>query len=603
MAKLGRGGVERSIDSVVQAARENDVRQLVLLQRAGQDFEGRDEYGETALVAALRWGAGDAREFLLKSGVDVSAADASGRVPMAHAYLREDWAAARQLARYGAKVEVELEDGEDALETAVRLGYEPLVAFIRANGDGDIEAAVPVDEREVVKLVTAGDELRLKKALGEAEELANARDHRGTPILVLAARGGQGGVVDRLLESGAEVNAVGEGGGTALMAALARDDLEMVGVLLDAGARLSLDGPAAYALVLSWHEQGREELLGGLFDAGLSFEGVGKWGDRLMAIAIGERDEELAAKLLDHGVRAEDWFREVLGTEDPALVREWVGRDVDVDEVEEAGGETALARFVREGKAPLAKVMVRAGADVNVETEDGQTVLAWAIAHGNKGMVRALLKAGADANVTIATPVSDAFLTHFEDEKTTSYYLERDARLTPLMIAAGSGQEDAVVALLESGAKTGVYTSRYKVYPINFATRRHDVNLIQRMLGRDPDPSKQERKVVVDLSTQRATLYLNGQVHMTSRVSTGKKGYTTPTGEYVITNKHRHWTSNLYDASMPYFMRLNCGAFGLHQSNSVPSYPASHGCIRMPWKDAKAFFGVCEVGDRVTIQP
>ena len=89
---------------------------------------------------------------------------------------------------------------------------------------------------------------------------------------------------------------------------------------------------------------------------------------------------------------------------------------------------------------------------------------------------------------------------------------------------------------------------------------------------------------------------------MSSRVSTGKKGYSTPSGEYVITNKHRHWTSTLYDASMPYFMRLNCGAFGLHQSDSVPSYPASHGCIRMPWKEVKAWFSICEVGDRVTIQ-
>lgn len=402
--------------------------------------------------------------------------------------------------------------------------------------------------------------------------------------------------------AGADVDAAGEGGGTAILAALARDDLEMVRLLLDAGAGISLEPPALHALVLSWHGEGRGDLLSRLFDAGLSFTEAGHWGDELMAMAIRERDQELAALLMDEGMSGEAWFDDVLETENRALIKEWSGRDMDVNGLAEPGEETPLARFVREGKVSLAKLLVHAGADVNVEADDGQTLLAWAVAKRSEGLVRALLEAGADANVVISTPVGGEFLEHFEDEENTSFYLERDSRLTPLMIAAGTGQEDAVVALLEEGAKTGVYTSRYKIYPINFATRRHDVDMIQRMLGRDPDPSKQERRVVVDLSAQRATLYRDGKVYMTSRVSTGKKGYATPTGEYVITNKHRHWTSNLYDASMPYFMRLNCGAFGLHQSNSVPSYPASHGCIRMPWKDAKAFFGVCEVGDRVTIQ-
>ena len=47
-----------------------------------------------------------------------------------------------------------------------------------------------------------------------------------------------------------------------------------------------------------------------------------------------------------------------------------------------------------------------------------------------------------------------------------------------------------------------------------------------------------------------------------TRISTGRKGFATPTGEFVITDKYRDWTSTLYHASMPYFQRLSCSDFG-----------------------------------------
>jgi ankyrin repeat protein len=558
-------------------------------------------YGETALIAALRWGARDVFAFLLQHGVDVEAADARGLVPLTYALLREDWLAARELAARGAKVDVPLDDGEDALMSAIEMEHEPLLVFMRAHSKRKVEADVGTATRGLVQAVKRGGWKTVAEFLSRGAP-ADTRDSQGTPMLVLAARQEDPMTVMLLLESGADVNATSKAGGTALLGALARGDLETAQQLLGSGARVDVDGATAYSLVLSWHERERPDLLKALFEAGLKIDQPGGCGESLMSVAISRRDRALATLLLDQGLEAREWYQEVLKMEDTGLISEWVARDVEVDDPDEAG-LSALARFVHEGKLALAKLLVEAGADVNVKTEDGQMLLAWAVAHRDQEMVSILLKAGADPNVPLVSPVSEGFLKKFSDEKNTSYYLMKDSRMTPLMIAAGSGQEAVATALLESGAKTGVYTQRYKIYPINFATQRDDVNLIQRMLGRDPDPKKQERKIVVDLSTQRATLYKDGKVHMTSRVSTGKTGYSTPAGEYVITNKHRHWTSTLYDASMPYFMRLNCGAFGLHQSDSVPSYPASHGCVRMPWKDVSTWFAICEVGDRVTIQP
>ena len=53
---------------------------------------------------------------------------------------------------------------------------------------------------------------------------------------------------------------------------------------------------------------------------------------------------------------------------------------------------------------------------------------------------------------------------------------------------------------------------------------------------------------------------------------------------------------------MPYFQRLSCGDFGLHQG-VVPGYPASHGCIRVPAGNAEKLFSLTKTGDRVLILP
>jgi lipoprotein-anchoring transpeptidase ErfK/SrfK len=76
--------------------------------------------------------------------------------------------------------------------------------------------------------------------------------------------------------------------------------------------------------------------------------------------------------------------------------------------------------------------------------------------------------------------------------------------------------------------------------------------------------------------------------------------YETPTGKFVITDKHRSRVSSIYDVEMPYFMRLSCSAVGMH-AGSLPGYPASHGCIRMPAEAAREMFKIVEVGTLVSI--
>ena len=169
------------------------------------------------------------------------------------------------------------------------------------------------------------------------------------------------------------------------------------------------------------------------------------------------------------------------------------------------------------------------------------------------------------------------------------------------MMAANNGDLAIINALIDYGAKRFVYSGRHHLYPINFASRRADVKSMQLILGQDPE--NETSYAILDLSEQRVRLYnTKKEVIFSSRVSSGKSGFRTPKGTFVITDKHRSHNSTIYGSSMPYFQRLSCSAFGFHSGN-CPGYPASHGCIRMPYSAAKKFFSLSPVGTRVVIQP
>jgi lipoprotein-anchoring transpeptidase ErfK/SrfK len=133
----------------------------------------------------------------------------------------------------------------------------------------------------------------------------------------------------------------------------------------------------------------------------------------------------------------------------------------------------------------------------------------------------------------------------------------------------------------------------------------------------------------VDLSEQRAYFFKAKVLVGETRCSTGKHGFSTPPGEYKVTQKDKDHVSNLYGnfldaegnvtqkdvdmskmtvpegmsfsgAKMPFYMRFKDG-YGLH-AGIVPNHPASHGCIRLPREMASHFFASATVGTPVHVQ-
>lgn len=107
--------------------------------------------------------------------------------------------------------------------------------------------------------------------------------------------------------------------------------------------------------------------------------------------------------------------------------------------------------------------------------------------------------------------------------------------------------------------------------------------------------------VVVSLTEQRAYVYRNGIPIGVSTVSTGKRGYETPTGVFNILQKSKDHRSSLYNAApMPYMQRLTWDGVALH-AGGLPGYPESHGCVHLPSEFARLLFDASNMGMTVVV--
>ena len=73
----------------------------------------------------------------------------------------------------------------------------------------------------------------------------------------------------------------------------------------------------------------------------------------------------------------------------------------------------------------------------------------------------------------------------------------------------------------------------------------------------------------IDISRQTMTVSQYGRVIYSWPVSTARKGYITPRGNYRPTRLHRMWYSRKYDMSpMPYSVFFR-GGYAIHGTNAV----------------------------------
>jgi len=115
--------------------------------------------------------------------------------------------------------------------------------------------------------------------------------------------------------------------------------------------------------------------------------------------------------------------------------------------------------------------------------------------------------------------------------------------------------------------------------------------------------------VLVSLPQQTMYVYRNGILIGRSSVSSGRKGNSTPPGVFdILEKKQTHYSKSYNNAPMPNMQRLTWSGIAMH-SGQLPGYPASHGCIRLPYDFSALLFvatskgGTVVIGDGKTRQP
>jgi hypothetical protein len=108
---------------------------------------------------------------------------------------------------------------------------------------------------------------------------------------------------------------------------------------------------------------------------------------------------------------------------------------------------------------------------------------------------------------------------------------------------------------------------------------------------------------IVSITSQQVTIYDADGWILRAPVSTGTKGRETPAGVFSVVEKDKDHRSTLYDdAWMPNMLRITWNGIALH-GGPLPGYPASHGCIRMPYGFAEKLFDKMRINTRVIIAP
>lgn len=447
--------------------------------------------------------------------------------------------------------------GAFALFAATAISIEPQ-AHIPFSGDDFVRAMV----NQRASLIDLGFRDQVDPNARGAQER--------TPILIAALRG-DWSTVKRLIDAGAPVDIADENGLTPLMASAMAGKVDVVRALLRRLPRVEAterEGRSALHFALAAKEI---ETVEALLPFMPNLANPGANGGDLLALALDTGNEKVIGEILQRLPPLPMWSSGAYRALESALA---AGRK---DEIRLLLGKHAVPPAPQGKSVPL---------------------LAYAVARNDAALFNTLLSCGADPN-TVLPPKCDKDFLALLPPRSIRGCVEDDKNVTVLMLAAGLGQAEYVRALLNAGADKNRATGRYKMLALYFAAQTGKWQCTQILLGSGLPP--EQLRVEIYLASQHVALIKDGVPVFDSICSTGRAGYSTRSGDYVITDKERSHRSTIYKVEMPYFMRLSCLDFGMHEG-VVPNYPASHGCIRLPGETARRLFSEIPVGTLVSVK-
>ncbi|WP_198017257.1 L,D-transpeptidase [Methylocapsa acidiphila] len=131
---------------------------------------------------------------------------------------------------------------------------------------------------------------------------------------------------------------------------------------------------------------------------------------------------------------------------------------------------------------------------------------------------------------------------------------------------------------------------------VSFAATAHAGTGSRRAIDADAASFRKSAVLVnIDKSSQTMTVFLGGVPKYQWLVSTGRPGYSTPSGSFNATSMNEIWYSKEWDnAPMPHSIFFIKDGHAIHGSFDVKNLgrPVSHGCVRIAPKNAAALYAL-----------
>ncbi len=255
---------------------------------------------------------------------------------------------------------------------------------------------------EVADAAQRGDRAAVQ-ALVQKHADVNATQVDGTTALHWAAQANDLETADLLIRAGAKASVANIAGATPLLAAAINGSAPMIGKLVAAGAdpNAPLTKSGDTALMLA-SRTGKADAVRALLDRGAKVNAQETWGGTTALMwAVSEKHAEVAKLLIDQGadVNARSYYvpsasgRGFEGTTP-------VPRKPTGEEFEEfaSGWLTPLMFAARENDLESARLLLKAGAEINAQSGDGKDALSLALFDGSYDVADFLIDNHANAN-------------------------------------------------------------------------------------------------------------------------------------------------------------------------------------------------------------
>lgn len=493
---------------VAQAAQGNFRRVRTMIENKTASINSVDKFGVTPLMAAANNGREDTVELLLDyieegNSKLLDAGDSNGKTALYYAVELRRPEILEALLEHGANPNLYSNEGVFPLHKSVMQGE---IGILQVLLDGD-HGGILVNP--------------------------NVQDLDGRTPLMLALQKGNKEIIDILLESGADIEAVDNAGMTALMYAVASNSKDMVGYLLQKKAKINTLSEAGLTALIVALQNANFEMSRHLLIKGADPSVYKSDKKSPLEIAVSYKNSEvvlvnaLLGKLAQTGNDLPSGA--LLSAIQPGnieVVRLLLDSGADVQALEGAYNN-ALIRALAVKDEPIAMLVVQEGADVNKLDKDGYSPFAMAIKENYLELGALLLEKGAMLEPKTKNPTAiplniilqsenvgflDLFLSKSEKISANKLLIqavvESKTKLVPtileydanpdvsdslgkpvLWLAVAKSNTEIVKALLEAGAEVNIRDAQKGATPLMIAVAAKNAQMVQYLLAARANPN------------------------------------------------------------------------------------------------------------------